>query len=376
MASLRARVQGLMSSQTAAGNNEWTKLEGFLLREAFPKASGLKILNQSRPTGGASWDTFILDLDLIESGVNRPERIVIRRAPASGPMPPYDVRKDSAIFAALSASEVPVPRFLCSTEDSEIFERPFLALAFVAGDSHDITQVERWPRWQEEREALGFEIIDTLAALHRFEWRGTAIDSYFFSGRVGANGTGNTIGERVGAFLDRYWIALLERAKEQEVGLPLWRELGRWLHDNLPDADSEDLVVVHGDYRFGNFIWEGPKVAAVVDWERASLGHRMEELGFICMPLSRRKDPTLMGKALPFDLLAERYEKASGTPVDIAKVQYFAILWQVMEGINATRAGIERPIPTIASAIVAQPNLVARQTLQMIEDLEAGRPVL
>ena len=83
-----------------------------------------------------------------------------------------------------------------------------------------------------------------------------------------------------------------------------------------------------------------------------------------------------MGKALPFDLLAERYEKASGTPVDIAKVQYFAILWQVMEGINATRAGIERPIPTIASAIVAQPNLVARQTLQMIEDLEAGRPVL
>jgi aminoglycoside phosphotransferase (APT) family kinase protein len=249
-------------------------------------------------------------------------------------------------------------------------------LSFVSGDANDITQVERWPTWIEHREALGFEIVDTLAALHRFDWRGSEIESYFFSDQIGANGTGNAIGERVTSFLDRYLLAMLERAKEREVGLPLWRELGRWLHDNVPDADSEDLVLVHGDYRFGNFIWEDARISAVVDWERASLGHRMQELGFVCMPLSRRKDPSLMGKALPFDALAERYEQSSGIPVDIAKVQYFAILWQVIEGINATRAGIERPIPIIASTIVAQPNLVARQAIALIDDFEAGRPVL
>jgi aminoglycoside phosphotransferase (APT) family kinase protein len=361
-------------SETSAQDD--TKLEAFLRDEAYPDASALRIVERSRPAGGASWDTFILDLEVERAGTKTPERIVLRRAPAAGPMPPYDVTKDSAIFSALAESDVPVPRFLASTEDPSVFERPFLALSFVAGDSNDITQVERWPTWQENREALGFEIVDTLAALHRFDWRGTEIESYFFSGKVGANGGGQSIGERVTDFLDRYLVALLERARELDVGLPMWRELGRWLHDNVPDASSNDLVLVHGDYRFGNFIWDDTRLAAVVDWERASLGHRMQDLGFVCMPLSRRKDPSLMGKALPFDVLAERYEQASGRAVDVAQVQYFAVLWQVMEGINATRAGIERPIPVIASAIVAQPNLVARQTLELIEHFEAGRPNL
>ena len=351
-------------------------LTAFLLREAFPDASDLRILEITRPTGGASWDTFILELEIDRTSSSAAERIVIRRAPAAGPMPPYDVTKDSAIFEALEKSEVPVPHFLAATEDPSIFERPFLVLSFVAGESHDITQVERWPTWQTDREALGFEIIDTLAALHRFDWRNSEIAAYFDSGKIGANGSGRTIGQRVSAFLDRYLVALLDLARAQEVGVPLWRELGRWLHENVPDTDSEELVLVHGDYRFGNFIWQGTQISAVVDWERASLGHRMQELGFLCMPLSRRKDPSLMGKALPFDLLAERYERASGQPVDIAQVQYFAILWQVMEGINTARAGIERPIPIIASAIIAQPNLVARQTLALIDDYEAGRHIL
>ena len=135
-------------------------------------------------------------------------------------------------------------------------------------------------------------------------------------------------------------------------------------------------MLVHGDYRFGNFLWRDTEIAAVHDWERASLGHRMQELGFICMPLSRLRDPRIMGKALPFDALAERYERESGLAVDIAKVQYFAVLWQMLEAINALRSGLEDPIPVVTTAVAAQPNLVARQMLQLIEDLEAGRPVL
>lgn len=359
-------------SSTPKTSSDWPSLEAFLLRESFPKATRLKVKQMTRPAGGASWETFVVEIEVD----GQAKRIVIRRAPTKGPMPPYDVRKDAALFADLADSEVPVPNFLGTTEDPTIFERPFLVLSFVDGESNDITQVERWPRWQENQQALGFEIIDTLAALHRFDWRGGAIDDYFSSGRVGANGSGGTIGERVTQFLDRYLTGLLETAKEQNVGIPLWRELGRWLHNNVPDADSEDLVIVHGDYRFGNFIWQENRIAAVVDWERASLGHRMQDIGFLCMPLSRRKDPSVMGKTLPFNELAERYEKTSGLAVDLEKVQYFCVLWQMMEGINATRAGIQRPIPFITTAILAQPNLVARQALELIDHFEAGDAIL
>ena len=48
----------------------------------------------------------------------------------------------------------------------------------------------------------------------------------------------------------------------------------------------------------------------------------------------------------------------------------------MLEAVNALRSGLEDPIPVVTTAVVAQPNLVARQMLQLIEDLEAGRPAL
>ena len=351
-----------------SGTAEWGALERFLATEVYAEASTVGIAEVSRPKGGASWDTFLLDLDIDRRGGRERRRVVVRRAPASGPMPPYEVHKDVAILSALEGSDVPVPRLLGWSLDPAVFERQFIVMEFVEGESHDITQVERWRRWQEDRVTLGCAIIDTLAGLHRFEWRGTPVEAFF--------GAGGTVGARVSALLEEYLEPLFALAHRRGVGLPLWRELGAWLRKNVPDEDDEDLVLVHGDYRFGNFLWRGSEIAAVHDWERASLGHRMQELGFICMPLSRRRDPSLMGKALPFDALAERYERASGLPVDVAKVQYFAVLWQMLEAINALRTGLEEPIPIVATAVVAQPNLVARQTLKLIEDLEAGRPAL
>lgn len=354
--------------EDVSGSPEWAGLERFLAAEIYAGASGVRIADVARPQGGASWDTFLIDVEIEREGLRERLRVVVRRAPESGPMAPYEVHKDVAILSALEESDVPVPRLLGWSVDPAVFDRQFIVMDFVAGESHDITQVERWPRWQQDRTLLGNEIIDTLASLHRFEWRGTPIEGFF--------GSAGTIGERVCGLLDSYFEPLLALAGERERGLPLWRELASWLRQNVPDSDDDDLVLVHGDYRFGNFLWRDAEIAAVHDWERASLGHRMQELGFICMPLSRLRDPQIMGKALPFDALAERYERASGLAVDIAKVQYFAVLWQMLEAVNALRSGLEDPIPLVATVVVAQPNLVARQMLQLIEDLEAGRPAL
>ena len=105
------------------------------------------------------------------------------------------------------------------------------------------------------------------------------------------------------------------------------------------------------------------------------LGPPMQELGFICMPLSRRKEPDVMGKALPLDALIARYESATGQPVDLPLVQYYAILWQFIEGVNGTRGALNQgPVGGVGLAIM--PNLVARQTLRLMEDYEAGRPIL
>jgi len=150
--------------------------------------------------------------------------------------------------------------------------------------------------------------------------------------------------------------------------------MGAWLKRNAPRDPEEDLVVVHGDYRFGNFLWQGTAIAAVLDWERATLGPSMQDLGFMCMPLSRRKQPEIMAKAISFDALAKRYESATGRTVDVPLIQYYAILWQFIEGVNGSRGSLALAARgMVGSGGLLQPNLVARQTLRLVEDYEAGR---
>ena len=138
-------------------------LAEFLRESIYPQAKDATITSIIRPSGGASWETFIVTLELRSTTDDWTERVVIKRAPDTGPMAPYDIRKDVAIFRALEGSDVPAPRLLAYTEDRSVFERPFTVTAFIDGESDDITKIERWPVWQEHRQELGLTIVDTAA---------------------------------------------------------------------------------------------------------------------------------------------------------------------------------------------------------------------
>jgi aminoglycoside phosphotransferase (APT) family kinase protein len=354
-----------VGTETGASDQGWDRLADFLGREAFAGAEGLRITEMVRPTGGASWETFLVDVEFQRGGKPQRERVALKRAPASGPLAPYLVSKDVAIFSTLSASDVPVPKLLAWTEDPSIFVRPFSVTSFIEGESHDITKIERWEIWQKDREALGLEMIDKLAALQSFPWKGTALED-----ALGPRGSAD---QRVAGIVDRYLEPLLEDARSREVGVPLWRDMGAWLKGNAPKDPEEDLVIVHGDYRFGNFLWQGTRIAAVLDWERAMLGPPMQELGFMCMPLSRRKEPEVMAKTLPFESLAARYATATGREVDESQIQFYSVLWQFIEGVNGTRGSLALGQQgRVGSGGLLMPNLVARQTLQLMEDYETG----
>jgi aminoglycoside phosphotransferase (APT) family kinase protein len=56
-----------------------------------------------------------------------------------------------------------------------------------------------------------------------------------------------------------------------------------WLPENIPAGD--EAAIVHGDYRLDNMIFHPtePKVAAVLDWELATLGHPLADFGYHLM---------------------------------------------------------------------------------------------
>lgn len=344
------------------------RLAEFLRETAWPKAKDARVTDIYRTSGGASWETFIVTVALRSATDEWTEKVAIKRAPDFGPMAPYDIRKDIAIFTALGDSDVPVPRLLGATDDRSVFERPFTVTAFIEGESDDITKVERWPVWQQHREELGNAIVDVAAALNRFRWQSTDVASV-----MGPRGNAS---DRVRWMIGRYLDPLLERSKLGNIPQVFCRDVGLWLQEHVHELPEDELSIVHGDFRLGNFIWQGTHLAGVVDWERAMLGDPMSNLGFFCMPLSRRVRPEYMGKTLTFEAMVDRYERVNGLTVDLARLHYYMIFWQFFEGVNSTRSMTEVTLGAsdarVASSGLLSPNLIARQTLALINAFDDG----
>jgi aminoglycoside phosphotransferase (APT) family kinase protein len=110
-------------------------------------------------------------------------------------------------------------------------------------------------------------------------------------------------------------------------------ELGlRWLEANLP-APTEP-VLVHGDFRNGNFIVDADGVAAVLDWELAHLGDPVEDLGWLCVKSWRFgvADKLVGGFGDVPDLL-DAYERAGGGSVDEDRLRYWVVFGTVKWGV-------------------------------------------
>jgi len=81
------------------------------------------------------------------------------------------------------------------------------------------------------------------------------------------------------------WLWLMERAPEELTRRS--GELGGLLAASVPVEGRPTLV--HGDYHYGNMLFRGHEVVAVLDWEIAQIGQPLLDLGCLCTLPHRRK---------------------------------------------------------------------------------------
>ncbi len=110
-------------------------------------------------------------------------------------------------------------------------------------------------------------------------------------------------------------------------------ELGvRWLAHDPPR--SEESVVVHGDFRMGNFLVDDGGLRAVLDWELAHLGDPAEDIGWLCARSWRFGGPGRVGGFGDLDAFLTTYAAASGRTVDVDRVRwweaYATVKWAVI----------------------------------------------
>jgi len=123
----------------------------------------------------------------------------------------------------------------------------------------------------------------------------------------------------------------------------------RWLRDHLP-APAEP-VLLHGDFRMGNLLADANGLTAVLDWELAHVGDRVQDLAYGCINSWRfgQIDRPAYGIGRIEDLLAA-YERESGVVVEPARFRFWLVystLWwglTCLEMAEIWRSGRDRSL--------------------------------
>ncbi len=234
-------------------------------------------------------------------------KLVLRVAPEGTRVAgPADVVRQAKIMESLAGSEVPVPPIIWYGDEAEFFGRPYFVAGFV--DGFRLVDVPKMPR--DEQQKLAQAGVETLAALHRIDWRPRRAawggDPSPLTGEM----------QRLDHLLDR---PTLDPSKVARAP-----ELREKLRASIPDAR---IGIVHGDFQFSNVMFKDGRVAAVIDWEISLLGPTLLDLGWICFFADPRsfvgKSAQGTASVLNADEIVEIYSAAAGFPVDIDQVRWF-----------------------------------------------------
>jgi aminoglycoside phosphotransferase (APT) family kinase protein len=218
-------------------------------------------LSLERIGGGQSNPTWFVDFGSA--------RLVLRKKPG-GPIlkGAHAIEREFRVLTALAGTDIPVPTVRWLEEDDSILGTPFYVMDRLEGRVFDTASIEGVS--VEDRREMYLDYARTLARLHAVSPDAVGLGDF---GKPG-----------------NYFQRQIDRWSRQYVGsdgprIPALDRLTEWLPSNLPDEDGA-VSIAHGDFRIGNLMYHPtePKVIAVLDWELATLGHPLADLGYAVMP--------------------------------------------------------------------------------------------
>jgi aminoglycoside phosphotransferase (APT) family kinase protein len=105
----------------------------------------------------------------------------------------------------------------------------------------------------------------------------------------------------------------------------------RWLERTRPEPSARALV--HGDFRLGNLIVDAEGLRGVIDWELASIGDPMQDLGWLCVRSWRFGGVHPVGGFGTREELFAAYEQRSGRAVNAETVRWWEVFGNVRWGV-------------------------------------------
>ena len=308
-------LEGLMDVHT---------LERFLRQNLPPQEGGVVV---EKHEAGFSNETFYVSWG--------PKRWVLRRPPRGDILPTaHDMLREFRVLSGLTPTGVRVPRPTVACEDRSIIGVPFYLMERMEGV---VIREQIPPEFDAmtDRTKIGEELIDALVELHAVDWQKTSLVN---------------LGKPEG-FLERQlrrWRGQLELTLPRTRSLQGIQEVTQWLQTHVPPQSTTGIV--HGDYKLDNVMFAPPpatRLVAIFDWEMATLGDPLADLGWVLSfwgPTGDPPEPEPKGSNyiteqpgfLSREEMCARYEQKTGRTMEHFAFYHCLAVWKlaiILEGL-------------------------------------------
>ncbi|MEO5840874.1 MAG: phosphotransferase family protein [Acidimicrobiales bacterium] len=217
---------------------------------------------------------------------------------------------------SLWGTGVPVARALWMDATDEALGHPFFVTERVTGTA-DMSLLRR-PADDPEARSIAIDLAAAAARLHGVDWRTLGVSDILPAATTDDAAFAQVV----------YWQEIFERQRLEP--LPVLVFAFDWLRDHRPTTDR--VSIVHGDLRFGNLLYDGGHITALLDWEMVHLGDPVEDLAWAYRSLWS------LEKFLPVDEFLSQYCEIAGVTVTAQHFLYWRLFNEVKHSIISLTA--------------------------------------
>ena len=277
------------------------------------------------------------------------------------------MRREARVLAALAGADVPHPALIAACPEEDVLGAAFYLMEPIEGFNATVGLPPLHAGDPAIRREMGFALVDGIAALGRVDHVAVGLGDF----------------GRVEGFLERQvgrWRKQLASYAEYEG----WAGPGEiegvdrvaaWLDAHRPETFTPGII--HGDYHLANVLYrfDGPGLAAIVDWELTTIGDPLLDLGWILATWPLEGVRTTSTSVTPwegFPKAAELVERYAGqTTRDMSAMIWYAVLacyklGIILEGTHA-RAATGKAEKATGDALHAQTLSLFQRALTWID---------
>jgi aminoglycoside phosphotransferase (APT) family kinase protein len=232
--------------------------------------------------------------------------VVLRRPPfGSKPKSGHDMKREHDVLAALHGSFPYCPKPLAFCDDESVIGGPFYVMERIEGVIVRRDFPSELSLSPEDVRALFDRVVDVHVELHSVDLE-----------QVGLRDFGKAEGyieRQIAGWSERY-----RRARTPDV--PDCENIMLWLDENQPSASVRGCII-HNDFRLDNLVLDPSnpqRIIGVLDWEMATLGDPLMDLGASLAYWVEQGDPP------PFQAMRMMPTNADGAPTRAEVVARYA----------------------------------------------------